>query len=220
MLPALLWGVAFANVVRGVALDADGNMTGSVLSLLNPYALLGGLVFVALFGCHGAIFVALKTVGAIRHEARAIGGQIGFVAIVLLGLFGLWTALSHSDGMAAVLAVVAVAALAGALMANGREREAVAFTLTGASVVALVAMLFVAVYPDVLPSRTDPSFSLTVQNASSTPSTLEAMSWIALLALPFVIAYQVWTYWVFRKRIGRGAIPARLPHGAGNELGT
>jgi len=215
VLPALLWGVAFANVVRGVPLDADGNYTGTVATLLNPYGLLGGLAFLALFSCHGAIFVALRTAGAIRHEARAVGTRVGLVAIVLLGWFGAWTALDRFDGAVALIAAVAVIALAGALVAGGREREGWAFALTATSVVALVAMLFVALYPDVLPSTTDPAFSLTVANASSTPTTLRAMSWIALLALPFVLAYQAWTYWVFRGRIGRASIPTRLPHGAG-----
>ena len=220
VLPALLWGVAFANVVRGLPLDADGNYTGTVATLLNPYALLGGLAFLALFSCHGAIFVALRTTGAIRHDARALGTRLGLVAIVVLGSFGAWTALARSDGAVALLAAIAVVALAGALVANGGEREGVAFALTAASVVALLAMLAVALYPDVLPSTTDPAFSLTVASASSTPSTLRAMSWIALLALPFVIAYQAWTYWVFRGRIGRANIPAKLPHGAGTQLRT
>lgn len=104
-------------------------------------------------------------------------------------------------------------------MANSREREGWAFGLVGAGVVGLVATLFVALYPDVMPSSTDPAFSLTIDNASSTPSTMAIMSWVALCTLPFVLAYQGWTYWVFRQRIGRSSIPTRPPHGAGNPLG-
>jgi cytochrome bd ubiquinol oxidase subunit II len=214
VVPALLWGVAFGNIVRGVPLDADAHFTGTMLTLLNPYALLGGLVFLTLFCCHGAIFVALKTTGGIRHDARVLGGRLGYVAIVLLAAFGWWTATTRTDGLAVVFAVVAVVALGAALVANGAEREGWAFGLTFATIVALLTSMFVALYPDVLPSTTDPAFSLTVANASSTPRTLRLMSWVALLALPFVIAYQSWTYWAFRKRIGRGAIPSQLPHGA------
>ena len=219
LLPALLWGVAFGNIVRGVPLDAEAHFTGNIMTLLNPYALLAGLVFLFLFCSHGAIFVALKTVGGIRHDARALGARLGMVAIVLLAAFGWWTATIRSDTLAVVFAVIAVVALGAALMANGAEREGWAFGFTAATIVALMATLFVALYPNVLPSTTDPAFGLTVTNASSTPRTLQAMSWVALLALPFVIAYQGWTYWAFRKRIGRSAIPTRLPHGAA-ELGT
>src|SRR5215211_4700417 len=108
VLPGLLWGVAFANMVRGVPLDAEGHFTGNLFTLLNPYALLGGLAFLALFCTHGAVFVALKTVGAIRHEARATGARAGLLAIVLLATFGLWTALARSDLVALVLAAAMV----------------------------------------------------------------------------------------------------------------
>ncbi len=217
--PALLWGVAFANIVRGVPLDADGNFTGTLLTLLNPYALLGGLVTTALFVTHGAVFVALKTVGAIRHEARGVAGRAGAVAAVLTAAFLLWTAVDQHDGWATLISALAVAALLVCLVANQREREGWAFTLTGAAIVLLFAALFVALFPDVLPASNDPALSLTVQNASSTPRTLAAMSWVALLVVPFVLLYQGWSYWVFRKRIGRGNIPSQQPHGASSTVG-
>ncbi|GEL18853.1 cytochrome d ubiquinol oxidase subunit II [Pseudonocardia asaccharolytica] len=212
--PALLWGVAFANIVRGVPIDAEGDFTGSLLTLLNPYGLLGGVAAVALFCVYGAIFVALKTLGRIRRDARRLAGWIGIAAVVLTGAFLLWTLLGHGDPISWALGVLTAMALVAGLVANAREREGWAFASTGASVIGLVATLFVALFPDVMPSTTDPAFSLTVQNASSTPYTLRMMSWIALIALPFVLAYQGWTYWVFRKRIGRHSIPTQVPHGA------
>ena len=219
LVPALLWGVAFANIVRGVPIDADGNYTGTLFTLLNPFGLLGGLATVALFCTYGAIFVALKTVGGIREDARALAARIGVVAVGLGGAFLVWTLLAHGDATSLVLAALTAAALVAGLVANAREREGWAFGLVGAGVVGLVATLFVALYPDVMPSTTDPAFSLTIDNASSTPSTLAIMSWVALCTLPFVLAYQGWTYWVFRQRIGRRSIPTRPPHGAGNPLG-
>jgi cytochrome d ubiquinol oxidase subunit II len=219
LVPALLWGVAFANIVRGVPIDADGNYTGTLFTLLNPFGLLGGLATVALFCTYGAIFVALKTVGMIREDARALAARIGVVAVGLGGTFLVWTLLAHGDATSLVLAALTAAALVAGLVANSREREGWAFGLVGAGVVGLVATLFVALYPDVMPSTTDPAFSLTIDNASSTPSTLAIMSWVALCTLPFVLAYQGWTYWVFRQRIGRRSIPTRPPHGAGNALG-
>jgi cytochrome d ubiquinol oxidase subunit II len=219
LVPAVLWGVAFANIVRGVPLDRDGNYTGTLLTLLNPYALLGGLVMVTLFLTHGAVFIALKTVGTIRHDARDYAGRIGLVTAALAVVFLAWTTVSYGDAWSGVLSALAAVALLAALVANSRENEGWAFALTAATVVLAVGALFVALFPNVLPSTTDPAFSLTVENASSTPRTLAAMSWIALLTTPFVLLYQGWTYWVFRKRIGRGNIPSQLPHGASDTVG-
>ena len=213
-LPPLLWGVAFANIVRGVPIDADGNFTGNLFTLLNPYGLLGGLAVVALCGSYGAVFVALKTTGDIRHRARALASRIGVLAVVLGATFLVWTLLVHGDVLVWVLGLVTALALVGGLYANFRGREGWAFGLLGGTMVALVATLFSALYPDVMPSSTDPAYSLTIANASSTPYTLQIMSWIALCTLPLVLAYQGWTYWVFRRRIGRGHIPTTPQHGA------
>lgn len=214
VVPALLWGVAFANILRGVPIDADGNYTGSLFTLLNPYGLLGGLATVALFCTYGAIFVALKTLGEIRQEARRLATRVGVAAIVLGGAFLLWTLLVHGDAVAVGLGVLIALLLVAGLAANVLGREGWAFGLVGTGVIGLVATLFVALFPDVMPSSTNPAFGLTVENASSTPNTLAIMSWIALATLPFVLAYQSWTYWVFRKRIGRHSIPTQIPHGA------
>jgi cytochrome d ubiquinol oxidase subunit II len=220
LVPALLWGVAFANILRGVPIDADGNYTGTLFTLLNPFGLLGGLTTVALFATYGAIFVALKTVGTIRAEASLLATWTGTIALLAGAAFLLWTQLAHGDAVSLALAVLTAAALAAGLVANAAEREGWAFCLVGASIVGVVATLFVALYPDVMPSSTNPAFSLTIANASSTPATLAIMSWVALGTLPFVIAYQAWTYWVFRKRIGRGSIPTQPQHGATAQLST
>jgi len=171
------------------------------------------------FVAHGAIFTALKTAGAIRHEARVVAARAGILAAVLTAIFLFWTATAQHDGWSAVVSALAVAALLAGLVANQREHEGWAFACTGTAVVLLFAALLVALFPNVLPSSTDPAFSLTVQNASSTPRTLAAMSWVALLTTPFVLAYQGWTYWVFHQRISRGSIPSQLPHGAGSSVG-
>jgi cytochrome bd ubiquinol oxidase subunit II len=214
VVPALLWGVAFANILRGVPIDADGNFTGNLFTLLNPFGLLGGLATVALFCTYGAIFIALKTLGPIRQEARRLAARIGIGAVVLGAVFLVWSLLVHGDAVSWALGILTAVLLVAGLAANAREREGWAFALVGAAVVGLVATLFVALFPDVMPSSTDPAFSLTVENASSTPRTLAVMSWVALATLPFVLAYQAWTYWVFRKRIGRHSIPTQIPHGA------
>ncbi|MFF7377799.1 cytochrome d ubiquinol oxidase subunit II [Streptomyces massasporeus] len=202
LLPAFLWGVAFANIVRGVKIDQDFNYAGGVLDLLNPYALLGGLVTLSLFTFHGTVFVGLKTVGEIRERARKLALRVGLLTALLALAFLLWTQSDTGDGASLVAMVVAVASLLVALGAARAGREGWAFALSGLTIVAAVAMLFLTLFPNVMPSTLNPDWSLTVTNASSSPYTLKIMTWCAGIATPVVLLYQGWTYWVFRKRIG------------------
>ncbi|KND44187.1 MULTISPECIES: cytochrome d ubiquinol oxidase subunit II [Streptomyces] len=202
LLPAFLWGVAFANIVRGVKIDRDFEYVGGLADLLNPYALLGGLVTLTLFTFHGTVFVGLKTVGDIRERARKLALRIGAVTAGLALLFLLWTQIEKGDGVSLVAAVVAVTALLTALAAVRAGREGWAFALSGVTIVAAVAMLFLTLFPNVMPSSLNEDWSLTVTNASSSPYTLKIMTWCAAIATPVVMLYQGWTYWVFRKRIG------------------
>ena len=202
LLPAFLWGVAFGNIVRGVKIDQHFEYVGSFWDLLNPYALLGGVVTLTLFTFHGAVFTTLKTVGDIRGRARQLALWAGLVAAVLAVGFLLWTQADSGDGKSLIALVVAVLALVGALTANQLGREGWAFSLSGLTIVAAVAMLFLSLFPNVMPSTLNGAWSLTVSNASSSPYTLKIMTWLAVIATPLVVLYQGWTYWVFRKRIG------------------
>jgi cytochrome d ubiquinol oxidase subunit II len=202
LLPAFLWGVAFANIVRGVKIDRDFEYVGGVVDLLNPYALLGGLVTLTLFTFHGTVFVGLKTVGEIRERARKLALRVGAVTAGLALLFLLWTQIEKGDGASLVALIVAVAALVVALVAVRAGRGGWAFALSGLTIVAAVAMLFLTLFPNVMPSSLNEHWSLTVTNASSSPYTLKIMTWCAAIATPIVMLYQGWTYWVFRKRIG------------------
>jgi cytochrome d ubiquinol oxidase subunit II len=208
LLPALLWGVAFGNIVRGVPLDARHEYVGGFWALLNPYALLAGLVTLSLFTTHGAVFLALKTTGEVRERANALAGRTGLLAATLAVVFLAWTLFGVRGGTAAtILAVLAALALVGGLAANRVRREGWAFAGTAAAIGLAVACLFAGLFPDVLPSTVDPANSLTVDNAASTPYTLKIMTWVAVVFTPIVLAYQGWTYWVFRKRIGVDHIP-------------
>jgi cytochrome d ubiquinol oxidase subunit II len=202
LLPAFLWGVAFGNIVRGVKIDANKEYVGNLLDLLNPYAILGGLVTLTLFTFHGAVFTALKTDGDIRHRARTLATVLGLVTAVLSLGFLSWTQIARGDGTSLVAMVVAAVALVGAIVLNMAGREGWSFALSGVTIVAAVGMLFLTLFPDVMPSSLNARWSLTVDNASSTPLTLTIMTWCAGIALPLVVVYQSWTYWVFRKRIG------------------
>ncbi|MFJ7064252.1 cytochrome d ubiquinol oxidase subunit II [Streptomyces sp. NPDC101115] len=202
LVPAFLWGVAFGNIVRGVKIDADMEYVGNLWDLLNPYALLGGLVTLTLFTFHGAVFAALKTVGDIRVRARSLALVLGLVTAVLALAFLIWTQADKGDVWSLSAMVVAVVALVGAIGAIRIGREGWSFALSGVTIAAAVAMLFLTLFPNVMPSTLNPEWSLTVTNASSSPYTLKIMTWCAALATPLVLLYQSWTYWVFRKRIG------------------
>ena len=206
-LPALLWGVALTNVVMGLPIDADKEYTGSFFTLLNPVGLIGGLTTVALFLTHGAIFIALKTEGDIRHEARELALKTGVVAAVLAVLLLVSVNVSTGSAGSWFTATVAAVALLAGLFAAMRDREGWAFIGTFVAIAAAVATLFLAMFPDVMPSSTNPAFSLTTTNASSTAYTLTIMTWVAAVFTPIVLLYTSWTYWTFRRRIGTHHIP-------------
>ncbi|MGW5477224.1 cytochrome d ubiquinol oxidase subunit II [Streptomyces sp. NPDC004008] len=202
LIPAFLWGVAFGNIVRGVKIDQHMEYVGGFWDLLNPFALLGGLMTLSLFTFHGSVFTTLKTVGDIRRRAQRLALGVGLVAAVAALVFLGWAQIDQGDSKSLVALWVAVAALVGALVANQAKREGWAFALSGLTIVAAVAMFFLTLFPNVMPSTLNPAWSLTVSNASSSPYTLKIMTWCAGIAMPIILLYQGWTYWVFRKRIG------------------
>ncbi|MFD7015172.1 MULTISPECIES: cytochrome d ubiquinol oxidase subunit II [unclassified Streptomyces] len=206
LIPAFLWGVAFANIVHGVKIDAHKEYVGTFWDLFNPYSILGGLVTLFLFTFHGAVFASLKTLGDIRERARALAFKLGLATAVLALGFLIWTQASRGDTKSLVAMVIAVLALVGAIGAIKAGREGWSFALSGITVAAAVATLFLSLFPNVMPSSLNDAWNLTVSNASSTPYTLKIMTWCAGVATPIVLLYQGWTYWVFRKRIGTQSI--------------
>ncbi len=206
LLPALLWGVAVANLMRGFAIEQDMNYYGGLLPLLNPYALLGGLVFVSLFTMHGANFLVRKVTDPIAGRAAKVAFSSWIVATVLTVAFVVWTffatdILTKSGVNGLIPAVLAAAALliTGWLIRAGRSGWA--FVAGSLTVVFATVMVFAGLYPRILVSSLDPSWSLTIVNAASSPYTLKVMTIVAAIFVPIVLAYQAWTYWVFRKRV-------------------
>jgi cytochrome d ubiquinol oxidase subunit II len=205
--PALLWGVAFANLVRGVHLDASGEYAGNFGDLLNPYALLGGVATLVLCAAHGALFLTLRTRGDLNRRARALALPLTAALVVAGAGFLAWTVgRSASDDTLNALAAVAAAGTAvaaiGALALVARRRYASAFGATGAAVVLLVVTIFASLWPNVINSVDDPSLALTIAQAASTNYTLAVMTVVAAILTPVVLAYQAWTYWIFRARVG------------------
>src|SRR5262249_35148506 len=157
--------VAFANLVRGVPLDARHHYTGDLFTLLNPYALLGGLTTLGLFALHGAVFLALKTDGEVRDRARRLLARGWLPVVAVAASFLLITEADHGRPATWGTALVAALALVGGVLAGARGREGWAFAGTAVTLVFAVATLFGNLWPDVMPSTTSPAFSLTVHNA-------------------------------------------------------
>jgi cytochrome d ubiquinol oxidase subunit II len=205
--PAVLWGVAFANIVRGVELDADHQYVGGFFALLNPFALLGGAVTALLFLTHGAVFLALKSAGDVRERSGALAARLAPVTLVVAAAWAIWAQVAYSDALWTWAAVAAAAvALVALVLATRQRREGWAFVASAVTIVAAVVLIFGSLFPDVMPAF-DPANSLTVTNASSTDYTLTVMTWVAVILTPLVLLYQGWTYWVFRKRISAEQIP-------------
>jgi cytochrome bd ubiquinol oxidase subunit II len=210
-LPAVLWGVAFAILVRGLPVDAEHQVNLSVTDVLSAYTLLGGLATCGLFLLYGAIFVVLKTSGSVHDDALRAAVWLSLPVTVIVAGFGLWTQLAHGKAWTwLVLAVAVVAQLATVALVFTRRHEGWAFVCSATVVTAVVVLLFGAMYPNLVPSTLDPHWSLTVSNASSSPYTLKIMTWAAAIFAPLVVAYQGWTYWVFRQRISADRIPPSI----------
>jgi cytochrome d ubiquinol oxidase subunit II len=215
--PALLWGVAFANIVHGVPIDAHAEYTGTLLTLLNPYALAGGVASLALFTLHGAIYLSLKTTGDVLERARAAARRLSVAAAVLVSVFLLWTYLDavSADASGIVPGVAPVTVLGLTIAAPFLVRaggDGLAFTATALAIALGIATIFLNLYPRVLVSSTDRAYSLTIWSTSSTHYTLVVMSIVALALLPLVLLYQGWTYYVFRHRVSRDDLaPPKSP---------
>jgi len=203
-LPALLLGVAFANIFKGIPLDQDGILHGNLLTLLNPYGLAGGVLFVLLFAHHGALWLAYKSVGEVHDRAVALAGKLwpvmaGVIVLFLVMSFAM-TKLFTNYLVNPILFVILLAAVAGLLLTNNYRNAGRILAAWGASAVLIgTTALFgvVGIFPALLPSSLNPAYSLTIQNSSSSPMTLAIMLGVALVFVPIVIAYQIWTMRTF-----------------------
>jgi cytochrome d ubiquinol oxidase subunit II len=210
LIPGLLLGVAFANLAAGVPIDANMNFTGNLLTLLvngYGYTLAGGVMALAVFAMHGSIFLSLKLEGEMQERARAMAHKLWTPAMILVLVYAIWTFfatdfiahLGIDPGVFPLGAVVTIV-LAGMVFLP-RKMDGWAFVMTALHLVLTQISFFMLLFPRVMISSTDPSYSLTIYNASSSPYTLQVMSIVALIFVPVILAYQGYTYWVFRKRV-------------------
>jgi len=209
LLPALLFGVAVGNVLRGVPITAEASWAGSFLGLLNPYALLVGLVSLTLFVMHGALWLRLKSSGDLGERMARWAGRAWAAFVLVYGAATAVTFVSAPHLFAGVtrrplfwvLLVVLVAALATVPWATRRGRELQAFLASAALIVAMIGLCAVSLFPRIVPSSLGLDRSLTIYNAASTPRTLTVMLVIALVGMPLVIAYTAAIYWIFRGKV-------------------
>ncbi len=212
LLPAFLWGVAFTNIVQGLPIGADKNFTGSLLTILNPYALLGGVVVVLVFVLHGALFLSLRTTGELKERAENIARRMWLPIGIITALF---TILGYSqtllfEGLGLVpgtLPTLAVLTFIATFVFMRYKMQGYAFASIAVTIVLGAAVVFSGLFPNVMPSSLDAAHHLTVYNASSSTMTLKIMTIVALFFVPIVLAYQGWSYYVFSQRISRDAIP-------------
>jgi cytochrome d ubiquinol oxidase subunit II len=206
LIPALLWGVAVGNLMRGFAVEADMNYYGGLLPLLNLYSLLGGSVFLSLFTMHGASFLRLKTEGEIAQRAQKVAFTAWIVTLVTTVAFLIWTffgtdILTKPGVNGLIPAILAAISLIAAGWFLTKKQPGRAF-LSGVLTIALATvMVFTGLFPRLIISTLNPDWSLTIYNASASAYTLRVMSIVAAIFVPIVLIYQGWTYWVFRKRI-------------------
>ena len=206
IVPALLWGVAVGNLMRGFAIDADMNYWGGLIPLLNPYSILGGLVFVTLFTTHGANFLSLKLEGDLAERAKKFGFQAWIAATVLTVLFVIWSFFetdiltkSGINGLIPALLAAVTLLLAGWYAKSGKDM--LAFVMGSLTVVFATIMVFMGLFPRILISSMDAAYSLNIHNAAASPYTLKVMTIVAVIFVPIVLIYQIWTYKVFSGRI-------------------
>ncbi len=218
LIPALLFGVAFGNIFRGLPVDAQG-YHGTLLGLLNPYGLWTGVFFVALFVVHGALWLALKTGDELGERALRWALKSWYLLLAAAVVFLVWTALEtrmmenyQARPYWLVVPVGAVVSLLLTRILSARKKVMLAFLSSGATIVLVTFTGIIGLYPNLIPSRLDPAFSLTIFNSSSSPYTLRIMTIVALVFVPVVIAYQIWVYRVFRHKVAPAGAAPDEPH--------
>ncbi len=205
-------GAALGATTLGLPVGADGVRVGGAFAGWSWPALLGAVAVLAYSTMHGAIFLALKTDGALRVRARKLAARwVVVAALPLLGWAGL-VQLRSGDVVTGLLWVVGVVAVVVTASRLHTGREGQAFAAWATVLLTCAATVFAAAFPVVLPSTIDPAFDVLAGQASVSDYTLTVMTWVAGFGLPVVIGYQAWTYWVFRRRLT--AEPVHAPEGA------
>ncbi|MEJ5998966.1 cytochrome d ubiquinol oxidase subunit II [Corynebacterium sp. H130] len=203
-LAAVLWGVAFANIVQGVAINADRQIESGFdgfIALLNPFGLLGGVAFAMAFLIHGLLFLGLKSEEPLRSRAHGFAKKFIVPTIVVAAIFLVWTQLAYGRALTWLPLGILVVCAVLALLALFRDKDGWAFAAWAVVILMCAAQLFGSLFPNLMPTTLADGVSLDIYNSSSSHYTLTIMTWAAVALTPVVLIYQGWTYWVFRKRV-------------------
>ncbi len=206
--PALLFGVAFANIFQGIPIDQKGVYQGTLFTLLNPYGLIGGALFVLLFLVHGALWLAAKTEGALQARAASAAGKIWLaeaaVAVVFLAASYFTTKLYDNylaNPLLFTVILLTVAALFGTRFFLARKAFFKAWFASALTIMGATFYGVIGLFPNMFPSSLNPAWSLTAHNASSTQLTLTIMLIVVIIFVPIVLAYQAWAYNLFKTKV-------------------
>lgn len=205
-IPPILWGVVLANFMTGMPIDENMEMTGGFMQFLHPFALLGGVMFLALCLTHGLQFITIRTTSTLQERARMVGRRLAPFTISLVLLFVLFgfvkTDIFTYHGIAwGALPLLALVTLTVSSVLNVKGLDGWAFFMTTCTMIFLISSIFIGLFPRIMISSINEAYSLTIYNAASGAYTLKVMSYFSLAILPFVLAYQGWSYYVFRHRI-------------------
>jgi cytochrome bd ubiquinol oxidase subunit II len=206
--PALLFGVAFANIFRGIPIDQYGVYQGSLLTLLNPYGLLGGLLFLVVFLLHGSLWLSTKAQGDLQQRAVATANKLWPVLLVVAVIFlaasmfatSLYTNYLNNPILFVVI-IVTVGALLGIKFFLTKKAYFKAWISSALTIVGTTFYGIIGLYPKMLPSNIDVAFSLTAHSSASSPQTLKIMLAVVILFVPIVLAYQIWAYFLFKGNV-------------------
>jgi cytochrome bd ubiquinol oxidase subunit II len=207
-IPALLFGVAFANIFMGIPLNAQQINEGNLLTLLNPYGLAGGVLFVLLFSMHGSLWLAVKSMGNLERKAAVMAnrvwGAVLVMVIAFLALTVVYTNLFDNYAANPLLLFILLIPVAGLVLVKMFLRQGVywkAWAASGATIIGVTMFGVTGMYPKLLPSSIDPEFSMTIANSASSTLTLQIMLGVVLVFVPLVIAYQTWVHLKFSHKI-------------------
>ena len=208
LLPAFLFGVAFANIFKGIPIDGEGVFQGTILSLLNFYGVAGGFLFVLLFMVHGSLWLAVKSEGALHERASAASSRLWIALLIVTLVFlvstAVFTSLYDNFLKAPLLFIIPLLTVIGLVLTRifiGMQAWVKAWFSSSLTIVTAVLFGIIGLYPNMFPSSIDPSYGLTIYNSASSPLTLKIMLGVALVLVPIVIVYQAWVYHLFRGKV-------------------
>ncbi len=211
LIAAILFGVAFGNIFKGIPINERGVLQGNMLSLLSPYALLCGALFLAAFSLHGCLWLSIKSQGDVEDRAKSMAKKLWFALLVAALAFmvstwlftGIFSSYLNRPGLLVVPAIV-LASLFLVMVYIKRGAWIKAFASSGVFIMSAVFFGMTGIYPSLIPSSMGPAFSVTIQNASASPLSLKIMLGVVMVFIPLVIAYQAWAYYIFREKAGTG----------------